>query len=157
MLSLCSFVNSRTGLKNGKTKKFQIHRSLLCQLRPMLPRCKHYDVRLPNVWWSVSCFSKRCVSVKIKTLVKKGFDVTPSLKVQEDSFLLDVDQCLDDVEFIQLGEESRQISDNIAGYLSHKTRDVFASCCGNSRQLPYGGLGQCEAAIPHLVLWQQPS
>ena len=76
--------------------------------------------------------------LKIKTLVKEGFDVTPSLKVQEDyshaeeNLLFDVDQCLGDVESIQLGEESRQISDNIAGYLSHKTRDVFASCCGNN-------------------------
>ena len=75
--------------------------------------------------------------LKIKTLVKEGFNITPSLKVQEDySYVveivfLDVDEGLDDVEFIQLGEEFRRTSDNIAGNLSHKTRDVFASCCWN--------------------------
>ena len=36
------------------------------------------------------------------------------------------------VDSIQLGDTSRQISDKIAENLSHKTRDVFASCCGNN-------------------------
>ena len=76
--------------------------------------------------------------LKVKTLVKEGFDLTPSLKMQEDysndveNLLADVDRYLDDVDCIQLGEASREISDNIAGYLCHKTRDLFASCCGNN-------------------------
>ena len=71
-------------------------------------------------------------------MVKEGFDLTPSLKMQEDhsnnvgNLLVDVDRYLDDVDCIQLGEASREISDNIAGYLCHKTRDLFASCCGNN-------------------------
>ena len=47
-------------------------------------------------------------------------------------FMTLISECLADVESIQLGKESRQISDNIARYLSHKIRDVFASCCGNN-------------------------
>ena len=41
----------------------------------------------------------------------------------------------------QLGEESRQISNNNAGYLSHKTRDGFASHFGNNLKSYEGNLG----------------
>ena len=36
-------------------------------------------------------------------VVLEGFDVTKSLKMQENAYdiLIDVDQCLDDVEFIE--------------------------------------------------------
>ena len=83
----------------------------------------------------------KCLVVNNKTLVKEGFDVTLSLKVQEDkshaeeNFLLDVEQFLDDVESIQLGEKSRQISYIIAGHLSHKTRDVFDPAAGTNWKL----------------------
>ena len=70
-------------------------------------------------------------SLKIKMLAKEDFDVSLSLKVQEhyshaaENLFLHVNQCLDDVYFIQLGEESKLISDSFSGFLRHRTRDVL--------------------------------
>ena len=72
---------------------------------------------------------------KIKSLVKEGIDIIPSMK-DDDRYvdetrqlLIDVEASLPNPDVIQLDAKSREVSDNVAGYIAYKTRPFFEGCC----------------------------
>lgn len=74
--------------------------------------------------------------LKIQSLVKEGFDIDSSVKVNESqrepkiiNLLRDVGNYLKDMDSIQLNQASREISDNVAGYIIHKAKDLLGGCC----------------------------
>ena len=74
--------------------------------------------------------------LKIKSLVKEGFDIDSSFKVDEhqqktevDSFLREIEDQMRDVENMYLTQASREVSDNVAGYIVHKAKNLFGECC----------------------------
>ena len=72
--------------------------------------------------------------LKIKTLVREGFDLNESLKINHDnsdatSNLLKAVECqIHDEDSLQLEENSRDVSDYIAGYIAHKAKKTFNNC-----------------------------
>ena len=64
--------------------------------------------------------------IKIKTLVKQGFVIDSNiLKAEEDpvqiaKLMNDVGELIGEADTLQLDEASRQVSDNIAGYIVHE-------------------------------------
>lgn len=74
--------------------------------------------------------------LKIKTLVKEGFDLSQSFKVPkpteeaEENLISVAEQVLGDVDSIQLNDTSKSVSDNIAGYIAHKKEKLYDGCCG---------------------------
>lgn len=76
--------------------------------------------------------------LKIKSLVKEGFDIVSDIKMVEDSsksgeeLLRAVEEELGDVDAIKLDESSRKVSDHVAGYFVRKTHDIFHPCCGKN-------------------------
>ena len=75
---------------------------------------------------------------KIKSLVKEGFDIEPSLKVDEvsveatEQFLKDVASSIPDADSIELNPNSRDVSDNVAGYIARKSKTLLQNCCWNN-------------------------
>ena len=73
--------------------------------------------------------------LKIQTLVKEGFDIDSSLKVtvnhQEgiSTLLSEVKDKVRNVESLCLDERSREVSDNVAGYVVHKAKSLLGDCC----------------------------
>ena len=73
--------------------------------------------------------------LKIKSVVKEGFNIDPSLK--EDGkyeeattkLLEDAESTLPNLDTVQLNSRSMEISDNVAGYIVHKTKSIFNDCC----------------------------
>ena len=72
--------------------------------------------------------------LKMKSLVKEGFNIDPSLKENgkcEEAtakLLEDVEFTLPNVDTVQLNSRSMEISDNVAGYIVHKSKSIFNSC-----------------------------
>ena len=76
--------------------------------------------------------------IKIKSLVMEGFDVDNSFKLDTsykeeiEPFLNEVEKCLGNVENIELDSNTREVSDNIAGYIARKANDALSGCCINA-------------------------
>ena len=75
--------------------------------------------------------------LKIKSLIKEGFDVDDNMKVT-DELTLDlelfensVEDVINDIDKIMLKDESREISDHIAGYAAKKLSYFCDNCCDN--------------------------
>lgn len=72
--------------------------------------------------------------LKIKTLIKEGFDIDDSLKTNPDhskitAHLLEALDCqINDESSLQLEESSRNVSDHIAGYIAYKCKKAFKNC-----------------------------
>lgn len=73
--------------------------------------------------------------LKIRSLVREGFDIDEKIKLKED-YSSDVQdlfssvQCmLGDKNSIMLDENSKEVSDNIAGYIAHKAMKYCNGCC----------------------------
>ena len=73
--------------------------------------------------------------LKIKSLIKAGFDVDDKVKVTDeltlDLELLDnsVEYVIDNIDKIMLKDESREISDHIASYVAKKLSHFCKNCC----------------------------
>ena len=74
--------------------------------------------------------------LKIKSLVKEGYDIDSSVKVSQihceadiKNFLQVARDTLRDVERVQLDKTSREVSDNVAGYIVHKAEELLGECC----------------------------
>ena len=73
--------------------------------------------------------------LKIKSLFKEGSNIHPSLK--EDGkyeeatakLLEDVESTLPNLDAVQLNSRSKEVSDNVAKYIVHKTKSIFNGCC----------------------------
>ena len=72
--------------------------------------------------------------IKVKDLVKRGFNITEDIKfthnVSEElqNLSSSVGMLLDGKD-ICLSEDSRQVSDNIAGYIVHQVQSLCEDCC----------------------------
>ena len=74
--------------------------------------------------------------LKIQTLVKEGFNIDSSVKVYENqhevkvrNLVREVENDLQYVETMTLSQASREVSDNVAGYIVHKAKDLLGECC----------------------------
>ena len=73
--------------------------------------------------------------MKIESLVKEGLNIDPSLKEDgkyeeaTSKLLEDVESTLPNLDTVQLNSSSMEISDNVAGYIVHKTKSIFNGCC----------------------------
>ena len=73
--------------------------------------------------------------IKIKTLVKQGFKINSTiLKAKEDpvqiaKLMNDGEELISEADILQLDEASRQVSDNIAGYIVHEIEHLYKDCC----------------------------
>lgn len=73
--------------------------------------------------------------LKIKSLVREGFNIDDKVKLKEDhssgleNLLCSLNQAIGDRDSIMLAEKSREVSDNIAGYIAHKTMKYCNGCC----------------------------
>ena len=73
--------------------------------------------------------------IKIKTLVKQGFVIDSNiLKAEEDpvqivKLMNAIGKLTNKADTLQLDEASRQISDNIAGYIVHEINHLYKDCC----------------------------
>ena len=73
--------------------------------------------------------------LKIKSLVKEGFNIDPSLK--EDGkyeeatakLLEDEESTIPNLDTIQLNSKLMEVSDNVAGYMVHKSKSIFNGYC----------------------------
>ena len=74
--------------------------------------------------------------LKIKSLVKEGFNIDQSLKVDNveneavQQFLKDVELVIPDPDSIQLHPNTKEVSDNVAGYIARKSKKLLLNCCG---------------------------
>jgi len=72
--------------------------------------------------------------IKIKSLIKEDIDITPEIKSIHD-YSNDIQNLHCQVELlgngmdIDLCEESKQVSDVLAGYIAHKAKPFCESCC----------------------------
>lgn len=75
--------------------------------------------------------------VKIKTLVKEGLQLDSNvLSTEEDpvqmmNLMEDVEGLIGKADNLKLNDESRQVSDTVAGYVAHKTEHLYKDCCHN--------------------------
>ena len=85
--------------------------------------------------------------LKIKSLVKAGFDITEDLKINNDyseernTLLINAESVIKDENSLKLDESSKDISNYVAGYIAHKSSKAYQNCCGNrmisnSQELP---------------------
>ena len=89
--------------------------------------------------------------LKIKSLVKEGFDIDSSMKQNDtsreetDNFLVDVEACLGNIESIELDSNTREVSDNIAGFIVRKAIKLLSDCCINTT------MSDTPASSPHYI------
>ena len=75
---------------------------------------------------------------KMKSLVKEGFDIVPSLKVEKvseeaiEQFLKEVEDRYPDFDSMQLNSNSKEVSDNVAGYIARPSEKLLQHCCQES-------------------------
>ena len=73
--------------------------------------------------------------LKIKSLIREGFDIDEKFKLNEDhssnveDLLSSVESMFGDMDSITLDENSKEVSDNIAGYIAHKAMKYCNGCC----------------------------
>ena len=73
--------------------------------------------------------------IKIKSLMKEGFDIDDNLKVSTDQHLnletleKNIEPVISDANSISLNEESREVAVYIAGYVAHKVIRYCEGCC----------------------------
>ena len=73
--------------------------------------------------------------VKIKSLVKEGIPFDDSLKIKEDdteevqALQSRFESRVGDAASIQLSEDSRDVSEYIAGHVAFKSKKISAGCC----------------------------
>jgi hypothetical protein len=74
--------------------------------------------------------------LKIQSLVKEGFDINDSVKVTNERsaeklshFRHAVQSIIDDSDRICITDDTREVSDNIAGYIANKLSDFCKGCC----------------------------
>ena len=76
--------------------------------------------------------------IRIKTLIKQGCEIDSSVKISNnydemtEKLKIDVEAELGQVESIKLNEESRKISDYVAGYIAFKTESFYENCCASN-------------------------
>ena len=79
-------------------------------------------------------FLDQRILCKIKSLVKKSFDIDPSLKVEKvseevtEQFLKEVEESLPDFYSMQLNLNSKEVSDNVAGYIACTSEKLIQNC-----------------------------
>jgi len=72
--------------------------------------------------------------VKLRSLVKEGFEITPDIKsTHNDSTELEklyssAQNIINDKPIL-LSQESRQVSNHIAGYIAYKAKEICQGCC----------------------------
>ena len=72
---------------------------------------------------------------KMKSLVKEGFDIDSSLKVEKESeeaieqFLKEVEDRLPDFDSMQLNSKLKEVSDNVTEYIARALEKLFQNCC----------------------------
>ena len=75
--------------------------------------------------------------LKIKSLVKEGFDINDSVKVDQktdeelEKFKRSVNHIIIDSDRIRLSDETKEISDNVGGYIAKKLTGIYKGCCEN--------------------------
>lgn len=72
--------------------------------------------------------------LKIRSLVKEGFDITPEVKYtfDETHHLEDLHSqanSLLNIENFHLSDASKEVSDHIAGYIANKAKKICVNCC----------------------------
>ena len=73
--------------------------------------------------------------LKIKSLITEGFDIDENLKMNVDyssnlqNLFSSVGYLFEDINSITLDENSKEVSDNIAGYIAHKVMKYCNGCC----------------------------
>lgn len=73
--------------------------------------------------------------LKIKSLIREGFNIDGKIILKEDNssniqnLLSSIKNMLDDRNSIRLDENSKEVSDNIAGYIAHKAMKYCNGCC----------------------------
>ena len=71
-------------------------------------------------------------------LVKEGLGIDPSLKVEKvseeaiEQFLKEVEDRLPDFDSMQLNSNSKDVSDNVAGYIARASEKLLQNCCEES-------------------------
>ena len=74
-------------------------------------------------------------NLKIKSLVREGFNIDDKVKLEEDhssdlqDLLCSLHQAIKDRDSIMLAEKSIEISDNIAVYIAYKAMQYCNGCC----------------------------
>ena len=109
--------------------------------------------------------------LKIQSLVREGFDINESVKEKDDKladklacFKKSVEPILLDSDRIRLSDESKEVSDNVAGYIAKKLSDICSGCCDHMltkscssadrnyvQLLSRGGLKHPSAALSNFV------
>lgn len=73
--------------------------------------------------------------IRIKTLINQGCEIDSSVKIYNtasemtEKLRTDVEEALGEAESIELNEDSRKISDYVAGYISYKMESCYENCC----------------------------
>ena len=75
--------------------------------------------------------------LKIKSLLKEGFDINDSVKVDKkvdeelERFRQSVNHIILDSDRIRLSDKTKEVSDNVGGYIAHKLAGSYKGCCEN--------------------------
>ena len=73
--------------------------------------------------------------LRIKSLLKENIDIDEAVKIPDDAteetrnFLSTVESFIRDSQSIQLSDDSRQVSDYIAGHIAYKAKSICEDCC----------------------------
>ena len=86
--------------------------------------------------------------IKVKSLVQEGFDIDDTVKLSEnnapDLQLLEntVEPVTTDVDRLCLSEQTREISNHIAGYVAYKLKDCCNGCCDKGLVIEHSAGGR---------------
>ena len=75
--------------------------------------------------------------LKIRSLAKENINIDETIKVtvdestNETELISKVESLIRDIDSIQLSEDSRHVSDYIAGHISYKAKKICKDCCYN--------------------------
>ena len=71
----------------------------------------------------------------MKSLVKEGFDINSLMKVEKvsgesiEQFMKEAEDRLSYFDSMQLNSNSKEVSDNVAGYIARASEKLLQSCC----------------------------
>ena len=75
-------------------------------------------------------------TLKVQSLLKEGFDIDDTVKITTERsaeklsrFRESVQTIITDSDWIRLTDDTREVSDNIAGYIANKLGDLCKGCC----------------------------